>query len=348
MPLRNSKEIAAHAGVSQATVSRVINNKPNVREETRRRVLKVIDELGYVPNAEARSLVTRRTNKIGLIVSDIVNPFYPELVESVEGLARESGYVTLLCNTQRDPSKDQIYARFLIEQRVAGVLFTSITPRSGAPEQLMQAGIPFVFVNRYLKGLAVPSVLTDNESGAYRMTQYLLDLGHSRIAFIRGLPNTTTSQDREAGYRRSLMDHGFKAENVYLERGDYIREAAYEATSRLLQLPVPPTAIFCANDCMAFGALDAAWDAGVRVPEDLSVVGFDNIPLSSLRAISLTTMEQPMAKMARRALEILLDLIEGKELLQDSVIEVYEPELIVRRTSGPAPSPASGKGVRNQ
>ena len=346
--MRNSKEIAVRAGVSQATVSRVINNKSNVHEETRRRVLKVIEELGYIPNAAARSLVTQRTTKIGLIVSDVTNPFYPELVEAVEGLARDNGYVTLLCNTQRDPSKDRVYARFLIEQRVAGVLFTSVTPQSDAPQQFLRAGIPFVFINRYLKDLAVPSVLTDNVGGAYRMTQYLLELGHSRIAFIRGLSHTTTSQDREAGYRRCLMDHGLKVEGVYLAQGDYSREAAYEATRRLLQLPAPPTAIFCANDYMAFGALDAVCDRGLRVPDDISVVGFDNIALASLGSISLTTMEQPTAKMARRALEILLELIEGNALPQEPLVEIYEPRLIVRRTSGPVISTESERRVSKE
>ena len=330
----SSKEIAAHAGVSQATVSRVINNKPNVREETRRRVLAVIEELGYVPNAEARSLVTQRTTKIGLIVSDIINPFYPELVESVEEFARDSGYAILLCNTQRDPSKDQIYARFLIEQRVAGVLFTSITPQSNAPMQFLKAKIPFVFTNRYLRDIPVPSVLTDNVGGAYKMTEYLLELGHSRIAFIRGLLNTTTSQDRELGYRRCLTDNGLEVDETLLEQGDYTRRAAHEATVRLLQLPSPPTAIFCAHDYMAFGALDAAYDFGLRVPDKVSIVGFDNIELSSLKAISLTTVEQPIVEMARRAMEILLNLIENEVPPQEPWVEVYEPKLIVRRTSG--------------
>jgi LacI family transcriptional regulator, galactose operon repressor len=332
----SSKDIAARSGVSQATVSRVINNKPNVREETRCRVLKAVEELGYVPNAGARSLVTQRTTKIGLIVSDIVNPFYPELVESVEELARDSGYAVLLCNTQRDASKDQVYARFLIEQRAAGVIFTSVTPESQAPMQFLQAGIPFVFMNRYRRDLAVPSVLSDNVSGAYRMTDYLVELGHSRIAFIRGLPDTTTSQDREAGYRRCLNDQGLAVDQALLAQGDYTRHAAYQAALRLLQLSAPPTAIFCANDYMAFGALDAACEAGLQVPEDVSVVGFDNIELSSLRAISLTTVEQPLAEMARRAMEMLLTLIDVATPPQDPWVEMYQPRLVVRRTSGPA------------
>jgi LacI family transcriptional regulator len=345
MPV-SSKEIAAQAGVSQATVSRVINNRSNVREETRRRVLEVIDELGYVPDAGARSLVTQRTTKIGLVVSDIVNPFYPELVESVEAFARDSGYAVLLCNTQRDPSIDKVYARFLIEQRVAGVLFTSVTPQSTAPLQFSQASIPSVFTNRYLRDLPVPSVLTDNVGGAYRMTEYLIGLGHTRIAFVRGLPYTTTSQDREEGYRRCLADHGLDVEQALLEQGEYTRKDAHKATVRLLRTLPPPTAIFCANDYMAFGALDAAFDLGLHVPEDVSITGFDNIELSSLQAIGLTTVEQPIAEMARRAMEILLDLIEGGAVPQEPWVEVYEPKLVVRKTSGRVASGDSGKEVR--
>jgi LacI family transcriptional regulator len=335
MPV-GSKDIAARAGVSQATVSRVINSKPNVREKTRDRVLQVIDEMGYVPDAGARGLVTQRTTKIGLIVSDIVNPFYPELVESVEELARQSGYAVLLCNTQRDPANDEIYARFLVEQRVAGVLFASVTPQSGAPRQFSHARIPMVFMNRYLRNEPVPSVLTDNVVGAYKMTKYLIELGHSRVAFVRGLPDTTTSQDRELGYRQCLADHSMKVAPTLLEQGDYTRDGARQAALRLLRLPSLPTAIFCANDYMAFGALDAAYELGLRVPEDISIVGFDNIALSSLKAISLTTVEQPIAQMARRAMEILLSLIEDKASTQKPWIEVYKPELIVRSTSGPA------------
>jgi len=335
MPI-SSREIATRAGVSQATVSRVINNKPNVREETRQRVLKVIEELGYYPNAEARSLVTNRTSKIGLVVSDILNPFYPELIESIEAFARERGYNVLLCNTQRDSSKDEIYARLLIEQRVAGVIFSSITPLSSAPLRFSRAKIPFVFVNRHLEDIRANTIITDNYGGAYKMTKHLIDLGHSRIAYVRGLLNTSTSQDRERGYRQCLADHGLEIDETLLERGDYTRRGAYEATVRLLRLPLPPTAIFGANDYRAFGALDAASELGLRVPDDLSIVGFDNIALSSLKAIGLTTIEQPITELARRAMEILLNCIEGEDP-QEPQFVVYDSKLIVRRTSGPVP-----------
>jgi DNA-binding LacI/PurR family transcriptional regulator len=374
--LVNSKEIAARAGVSQATVSRVINERSNVRDDTRRRVWAVIEELGYVPDASARGLVTQRTTRIGLIISDILNPFYPELVESVEEAARESGYTVLLCNTQRDPANDQVYARFLIEQRVAGVLFASVTMHSQAPQQLAQAEIPCVFMNRTRRDLCMPSVLTDNVGGAYKMTEHLIHLGHRRIAFVRGMPDTTTSQDRELGFCRCLIDHRLSVEAALLEQGDYTRSGAYRATVRLLLQSSPPTAIFCANDYMAFGALEAAADLGICVPEQVSIVGFDNIALSSLRAIALTTVEQPIAEMAKRATEILLHLIAGeaagtgsrgysgrrfasldalwelqdmrslgKGLQSEPWIELYEPRLVVRSTSAkPAPIGA-GKEV---
>jgi LacI family transcriptional regulator len=341
----NSKEIAARAGVSQATVSRVINDRSNVSDATRRRVRAVIEELGYVPDAGARGLVTQRTNRIGLIVSDILNPFYPELVESVEQFARQSGYTVLLCNTQRDSTNDQIYARFLIEQRVAGVLFPSVTPRSNAPLQFAQAEIPCVFMNRYLRDLPLPCVLTDNEGGAYKMTEHLVGLGHTQIAFVRGLPDTTTSQDRELGCRRCLIENGLQVDESLLEQGDYTRSGAYAATLRLLHKRRPPTAIFCANDYMAFGALDAAADLQVEVPHSLSIVGFDNIALSSMHAISLTTVEQPAADMARRAMEILLSLIEGRASPRQSWVELYEAKLVVRGTSDRPPARKPGKEV---
>lgn len=333
----NSKEIAARAGVSQATVSRVLNNKPNVREETRRRVLDVIEEVGYVPNAEARSLVTNRTAKIGLVVADIVNPFYPELIENIEALAREADLSILLCNTQRQLRNDDRYARLLIEQRVDGVIFCAITPESPAPKRFARANIPIVFVNRHLKGVASNVVITDNAGGAYTMTKHLLDLGHTRIAFIRGMVNTSTSQDREAGYRQCLADHGIATTEALIGDGSYTREGAFEAATRILhqETRTPPTAIFCANDYMAFGALEAVHDAGLRVPDDISVVGFDNIALSSLQPIGLTTIEQPIRQMAQTTMEFLLACMH--ETPADVQTKVYPPRLFVRGTSGPAP-----------
>jgi LacI family transcriptional regulator len=336
MPI-DSREIATRAGVSQSTVSRVINNRPGVREEIRQRVLKLIAEVGYYPNAGARSLVTSKTSKIGLLVSGIINPFYPELVESVEAFAREEGYNVLLCNLQRDPSMNEIYTRLLIEQRVAGVIISSITLDSEVHRQFSRAGIPVVFVNRHPSNTQqANAVVTDNVGGAYKITKHLIELGHSRIAFIRGLLNTSTSLDREAGYRQCLADHGLEFDGTLLEQGDYYREKAYEATVRFRQLPHPPTAVFCANDYMAYGALDAATDLGLRVPEDLSVVGFDNISFSSLKVIALTTVEQPITDMARKAMEILLDCITGEEKQKFRTV-VYDSELIVRDTSGPVP-----------
>lgn len=332
----SSKEIASRAGVSQATVSRVINNHASVSPTTRRRVLQVIEELGYYPNAAARSLVTNRTSAIGLVVSDVLNPAYFEFVEEISISARGEGYQVLLCNVERDAAIDDAYVNLLLEQHVAGIIFCSITEESKAAQRLVQANVPFVYLNRYQPGVAAHTVIGDNVAGCEQLTRHLLELGHRRVAFIRGMPNASTSQDRERGYRQALAAHGIAVDDALLVTGSYSLSDAYTAAYELLQHAERPTAIVCANDYMALGVLDAAYDLGLHVPAELSVVGYDNMRLAGLRSIGLTTIAQPFQAMARAALDLLGQAIAADNRLDPQQI-VYLPQLVVRRTSGPPP-----------
>lgn len=328
-----SKKIAQLAGVSQPTVSRVINAHPRVREETRQRVLGVIDSLGYAPNITARSLVTRRSYTIGLVVSNIVNPFYPEFIDAVNLIAAENGLSVLLCNPPQGHAREQAELRALVEQQVGGIIITSVMRHSPHVVELLHRGYPIVLVNRYLADVKSDAVLIDNYAGAALAVNHLLRLGHRRIAYVRGIFDTTTNWDRERGYRDTLSRAGISVDEALVLPGDYAWAGAYQAGVRFLALNQRPTAALCADDLTAFGFMDALYDANLAVPQDCAVIGFDDVRTASYRTIALTTVRQPVRAMAAQAMRLLLERM-GDDGLREPRQIVFPAELIVRRTCG--------------
>jgi DNA-binding LacI/PurR family transcriptional regulator len=336
-------DVAKRAGVSPKTVSNVINVRPHVREETRSRVLQAVAELGYHPDIAARSMVTKRRNLIGFMLWDILNPAYTEMVEIIVAKARDAGYMVILGNVARDPTEEEQLATLLIERRVDGAILASTSKDSDVPNRLMAAGVPVVLVSRYSDNSSADYVGVDNQGGGYLVTQHLLRVGHERIAFIRGAESASTSRDREAGYRSALEDHGIQYEPALVAEGGYTSRGAYEATHRLLTLRGRPTALVCANDVMAISAIDAVCDAGLRVPEDVAVTGFDDIAMAGSRCLGLTTVRAEMNRMAREAVNLLLSRMHGP-LIETPRRVVFPAELVVRRTcgaslGGPNPNP---------
>ena len=316
MTLPNSKkalvtiiDVAHKAGVSPKTVSNVVNDRPVVRQTTRERVQQVIRELEYRPCAAARSLVTRTRRLIGFLLADINNPAYPEMVEAIASQARQNGFMLLLCNTGRDPVEEDHYVNLLIEQQVDGVIISSSRADSRAARVLSRRGIQVVLFNRYPKDFTENYVGVDNEGGAYSATMHLLKLGHRRIAFFRGEPGSSTSEEREAGFRRALQEIGAAADEGLFLLGDFRVGKSREAAKELLSRSYRPTAIVAANDVMAIAVMDVALRLGLRVPEDLAVVGFDDIPIASSSPISLTTVRSDLRTMAEEATRLLLELI---------------------------------------
>jgi LacI family transcriptional regulator len=331
-----SSDIAKEAGVSQATVSRVLNGDPRVAKQTRRRVSDVIERLGYTPNAIARGLVTRRSNLVGVPIADVTNPFYPELLEAIAGQLSGHGLKMVFSNSGGQP--EEAYTRLLVEQRVDGIIFTSALLDSPTVRSLAERRFPMVLANRYVDGVECDVVVGDNHGGARAAAEHLLELGHRRIAVLLGHPAASTGRDRLAGFRAAVEEAGIELDAALLRPGGYSYDAAYAETLALLELERPPTALFCLNDVMAFGALNAARRARAAVPRDLSVVGFDDIRMSAWEAFELTTIRQPLAEMARTSVDLLAQRVEAPA---SSSRRLVFPSLLVRRsTTGPPRSRA--------
>lgn len=332
-----SWDIAREASVSQSTVSRVLNGDRRVGAETRRRVEEVIARLGYTPNAVARGLVTRRTNLVGIVVSDITNPFYPEFLAAIDKRLSERGFKMIVSNA--DGRSDEVNGRMLLEHRVDGIIFTSAVLDSPSVRDLVREGFPLVLTNRYVDGVDCDTVTGDNASGARAAALHLQELGHERIAVVSGVEGSSTSRDRFEAFRDALAEVGVELEPEAIRRGDYRYEKAYRETQALLALDRRPTAIFCVNDLMAFAALNAARGAGVSVPGELSVIGFDDTTLSSWETFELTTIRQPLAEMARTSVELLAQRIETPG---GAPQHVSFPCLLVRRATTARPRAARG------
>ena len=322
------QEVAKKAGVSPTTVSHVINNSRVVADETRLRVEAAMEELHYRPNALARSLRRGQTHTLGLILPDSSNPFFAEIAHSIETVAFEQGYSVILCNTEDNLDKEDLYVDVLINKQVDGMIFVAAGNQTGSLRALLRHKLPVVIVDRDLPEVEVDAVLTDNRRGGCLATQHLIALGHRRIGCITGPSHLTPSAQRVTGYREALIEAGLAVEDDLIVRGDFHPESGYRAARSLLERPGAPTAIFACNDLMAVGVLRAVPELGRRVPDDLMVVGFDDIELASYTTPALTTVAQPKVEMARQAVQMLTERMADKNRpLQRKVLQ---PKLIIR------------------
>jgi DNA-binding LacI/PurR family transcriptional regulator len=306
-------DVAAEAGVSVATVSRVLNDRGYpIRPETRRRVVEAIEKLDFRPNELARGLLLKRTQTIGLVIPDITNPYYPVISRGVEDVASDRGYAVIFCNTDRDAAKSEYYVNVLLQKQVDGLIIAGGgTDFTRAFERFAEHGTRVVFVGK--PSLPWPSVRVPNEDGTVAAMAHLAELGHQQVGFIGGPQTLSTARDRLAGYRRAVRDHGLVASPSLERPGDFSEQSGYREAERLLRDTRRPTAILAANDRMAIGALAAAADRGLVVPDDLSVVGFDDIPLVSYVRPALTTVALPAYEMGAAAMRLLLDLLQNKD-----------------------------------
>lgn len=297
-----SIDVARKAGVSQSTVSRVFSPNGSVSAEKRQRVLQAAAELGYTPNAIARSLSTQQTNIIGIVMANMTSPFYPYVLEKFLSRLQQIGKRVLLFTVAPDQDIDDVLP-LIMQHRVDALIITSATLSSEMSAECMHMGIPVILFNRYVLGSSVSAVCCDNVEGGRTVANLLLDTGHTHLAYVAGKPDTSTNIDREKGFRDRLRERGYT--DLIAAPGNYTYQSGYEAGRSLLEAPTPPDAIFCANDIMAIGCLDAARDCGVRVPDDVSVVGFDNIPMASWSAYNLTTISQEVDTMIDETLDLL-------------------------------------------
>lgn len=325
-------DVAQEAGVSPATVSLVLNGKPGVAAKTRHRVLLAAEKLNYRPNASARGLALQKTGTVGVIVPDIGSPFYAELVRGVEEEASAQGYYLMLCTTSGKPDREKMYLRLLGEQRVDGFIF--LTPRGdeASIRAIHAQGFPLVVVDRDIQAADdVIEVVVDNFHGALSAMEHLIGLGYRRIGFINGIPGLQASQDRLRGYQIALQEHGIPFSSELVVVGNFSDAGGYQAMRELFSHQPTVEAVFAASDVMAIGAIRAVREAGLRVPEDIAMLGFDDVPLAAQVDPPLTTVRQPMAKMGSIACNLLLKQIRGEEILERKVI--LQTELVVRSST---------------
>lgn len=326
-------DVAKYAGVGSITVSRVINNSGYISSETRERVEKAIVELGYVPNTLARSLRSRRTNTVGLMITDITNPFFTTLARGVEDAANEAGYTVIFCNTDESAAKEEKYLSVLLQKQVDGLLLVPTQSRVNSIQQIQKHGTPVVVLDRRIPEVDVDTVRCDSVDGAYQLSKYLVSLGHQQIAIMSGAVGVSTADDRVDGYRKALEEALIRIDEHYIFRGDFTPDSGYSMTKQAIKLPLRPTALIAANNFITIGAMKALQEVEMDVPDDIALVGFDDLPPAMVTFPFFTVASQPAYQMGTRAMQLLLERLEGKEI--NNFQEIILPtQLIIRRSSG--------------
>jgi LacI family transcriptional regulator len=306
------KDIARELGVSLATVSRALADSPDISAETKERVWSAAETLNYVPNLMARSLRSRRTKVIGVVVQEVATEFGSQAIRGIHDELGRCGYQMLLSSGSSSPEQERLGLAMLLERSVDGLIVVDAQHHAaeGPPDELESARVPVVFVNRRLPSSATACFVgPDDVFGGYLATEHLIGHGHRRIAYIAGPAEWQASWDRLDGYRRALADYGLAFDEGLVRRGDWAIDSGYEATASLLDLPEPPTAIFVANDVMAAGAIDAARAQGLRLPDDLALVGFDAREMSRYLRPALTTVTRPTYELGRTAASLLVERV---------------------------------------
>lgn len=307
-------DVAHHAGVGVGTASRVLNNESGVSEEKRRRVLEAIEELGYRRNAIARSLKVSRTKTLGVIIPDVSNEFYSEIVRGAEDAARRESYNILLCSTDGKSEKEEHAVAMLSEKLVDAIIMLSYDLNEDIVCSLKKAGIPVALISTLLDEDAFVTVNISNLQAARQAVEHLIALGHRRIAIIAGPEmDRDGGENRLLGYRMALQENGIRYDPALVERSEgYTYEKGYRCMQRMLERNVELTAVFAASDHIAMGCIRALWDKGLRVPEDVSVIGFDNLSITSYAIPPVTTVDQPRYEMGRLAAEKICQILDGQ------------------------------------
>ena len=329
-PLRRRtsiKDIARLARVSHPTVSRALQNSPLVNAKTAAKIRRIAEDAGYHPSAAARGLVTRKTRTIGLVVTTVNDPFAAEVALGVEQEATDHGYSVFLANSNADPDRERKMVRNFAEQRVDGIVVTSSRVGAAHLPLLAQMMVPVVLVNNQYPGEYVHSVMVENVQGMRSAAQHLIQLGHRRIAYVGDSFGYQSDAERLTGYRQALDSAGIPFARELAVAGDGWPDAALEAANRLLDLRLPPTAICCYDDMTALGVMRAVYARGLRVPEDISMTGFDDLFFAACLHPPLTTVRQPMRRMGQMAVENLLRLMSGEKSVPQIRVET---DLIVR------------------
>lgn len=329
-------QVAKRANVSTATVSRVLNGFPGVREKTVARVRRAIAETNYVPNPNARSLRMGRTRLFGLIVSDVNNPFFPELIDAFEALASAEGIEVIFTHTNYDPQRLNSCIRRMIERSVDAIAVMTSEVEEESLRQAVKASVPLVLMNQRKLAAKYPNVLVEYVTGFCEALDHLLALGHRDIGFIAGPQSLSSAQARKDAFKSALRSHGLHVRNEWIAVGDMRVEGGRTAMEKLLSCNPRPTAVLATNDLMAVGALQAAHAAHIRVPKDLSIIGFDDLPIAAMVHPPLSTIRHPRREVAARAFDRLQQVLQGKKAAADTPLH---PHLVVRDSTAPPRGP---------
>jgi LacI family transcriptional regulator/LacI family repressor for deo operon, udp, cdd, tsx, nupC, and nupG len=325
-------DVAKKAGVSIVTVSRVVNNNNNVNDETRKRVLKVIKELNYQPNRVAKRLRSKTLsgNLVGVLVPDIQNPFYVDVLRGIEDVVYTHNYAIIMCNFSQDEKKEEMYLDILQSESVDGLIVAPVREDDKKVIELLKSGLPMVCVDRGLGNVDVDVVLVNNERGAFMAVEHLLKSGYKRIAYIAGKPEIPSSRYRELGYIEALEKFGMPIDKEYIKYGDSKHESGILLCDELLSLPKPPDAIFTGNNLITLGALETIHRRGLVIPDDVAIVGFDDMYWSNSLNPPLTAVRQPAYEIGKRAAELLIQRISDPT--RPAIQMTLNTQLMVRKS----------------
>ena len=326
-------DVAREANVSYSTVSRVVNNKEYVKPETRQRVVQAMSRLGYQVNMQARSLAGGRSNVIGLLVVDLTTQYMGEIMRGIDDVLAANQYELMLYTTHRRKTKESAYVNMMARGLADGLLIILPLDPDAYLESLRKRDFPYVLIDQASTGESDLSVTATNHHGGYEATKHLIELGHKRIGIVTGWMDMDSAKARLEGYKTALSDYGIPLDSDLIFSGDFTQVSGFNGANAFFNLPKPPTAVFASNDVAAMGILDAARAHGLPVPKDISVIGFDDIPMSSMISPKLTTIRQPLTEMGKYATQLLLNQINKPDEKVASII--LPTELIIRETTAP-------------
>lgn len=330
-----SKDVAKYAGVSRATVSAVINKNKFVSKQLTKRVKRAIRELNYRPNAIARSLKLKKTHTIGLVIHNITSPFWPPVVKAIENYLAKDGYNIILGSTDEDPDKERVTLEVLREKQVDGIiLMPAGNKNKGYIQEIVNSRLPLVFLDRGIDGVDTHIVGIDHYRGAYNAVRHLIASNHRRIGIVSFPVHIISSAERVEGYKRALKDCDIPIDQSLIKIGDFTEESGYEKTLELLAMRKPPDALFTCNHLLTVGALKAIKEKKLRIPKDIALIGFDDLPWTSCFDPPLTMIAQPTHALGVAAAKIMIESLKYKKRMQKSKKLILEPKLIVRESCG--------------
>lgn len=325
------KDIARKAGVAPSVVSRALNNKYGVKNSTKDLILKLAQEMNYYPNTAARSLVTRKTETIGIMMADISQPYYSQIIRGMEYIANQTGYTLLFSNSYESVEHNRVLQKMINAERVDGLIIVgSNIQEKNFSLTLLEQEIPFVLVERSFSDPRVNCIWVDNVAGAYLATKHLIEKGHQKIAHITGNLYFQVALDRIEGYKKALYEAGIDYSEELVVSGNFVSQDGYETMKVILKHHPQCTAVFVASDAMAYGVLQAISEAGLAVPDDIAVIGFDDLEFSGLTNPPLTTIHQPRYEMGQKALELLTAILRGEQ--ENGAKICLSPEIVIRRS----------------